>query len=757
MAYKRPLLAFGLAIGVTVLTFAQNDWKTYGNDPGHTKFSTLTQITPQNVMRLTKAWEFDTKTPGRKWQNTPVVINNIMYITLQNGGVVALEPETGRELWRFETPVRGRSVRAIAYWPGDDDTAPRLLYGANDKLLELDPITGRLIESFGNKGVLDVHPGQPAGAAPPARGAAIDSDEGGQRGGGRGGGPGGPGRGGRGGREGGAPFGSGFSISSPPAIYKNLAILGGSEGENAVVGPAGDPQAFDVKTGKLVWRFHVVPHPGERNAGTWGEGWKDRGGPAIWGFMTVDTERGMVFIPTGNPGGSFYGGDRPGDNLYATSVVALDAATGAYKWHYQTTRHDVFDADLAAAPALVDVVHNGRRIPAVAQVTKMGGMLFILDRLTGKPIYPVEERKVPISKVPGEGSAPTQPFPTKPAPWSRLGMTKADITTVTPESNKFCTEWWEKDHLYNDGPYTSYGTDGVTVVFSGTIGGGNWGGVAYNPQLGYVFVNTSSLATVGHMVPGTGLEKYRNELSYTRFWDNNKYPCQQPPWGELVAVNVNTGEIAWKIPFGIYPELVAKGIPPTGTPNLGGPIATASGLVFIGATKDARFRAYDAKTGKELWYTQLEAAGGATPMTFMGRNGIQYVVIAAGGPGDTDRGGSETYPQKLVAFALGDRVQTMTAPAAALAAAHANTPPAAASRPQTLATPVSAERLEQGRQLTEKFCTTCHGMESETAGGKTADGWKATVEAMVGMGAEADEEQARIITDYLSHTFPPKK
>jgi quinoprotein glucose dehydrogenase len=754
MELKRLLTAAACMACLTVGMTAQNDWRTYGNDPGHTRFSTLTQITPANVTTLTKAWEFDTKTPGRKWQNTAVVINNILYITLQNGGVVALEPETGRELWRYETPVRGRSVRAIAYWPGDEETSPRLLYGANDKLIELDPITGAPIESFGNKGVLDVHPGMPAAAVAAARSGASDSEEGGGRGGrGRGQGP-----GGRGGRGEGAAFGSGFSISSPPAVYKNIAILGGSEGENAIVGPSGDPQAFDIKTGKLVWRFHAVPRPGDRNAGTWGDGWKDRGGPAIWGLMTVDVERGMVFVPTGNPGGSFYGGDRPGDNLYATSVVALDAATGAYKWHYQTTHHDVFDADLAGAPALIDVVHNGRRIPAVAQITKMGGMLFILDRVTGKPIYPVEERKVAASKVPGEVSSPTQPFPTKPAPWSRLGMTKADLTTVTPESNKFCTEWWDKERMYNDGPYTPYGADGVTVVYSGTIGGGNWGGMAFNPQLGYVFVNTSNLATIGHMVPGTGVEKYRNELSYTRFWDTNKYPCQQPPWGELTAVNVNTGEIAWKIPFGVYPELVAKGIPPTGTPNLGGPIATASGLVFIGATKDARFRAYDAKTGKELWYAQLEAAGGATPMTFMGRNGVQYLVIAAGGPGDTDRGGTETYPQKLVAFALGGRV-TMTTPPPPLAAsaARANASAAAGATAETPLTPISAERLEQGRQMTEKFCTTCHGMQSETASGKSPAAWKATVDSMIGLGADPTDDQARIIVDYLSHSFPPKK
>ena len=286
--YMPCLLALGCAVSVGAAVIAQNGWATYGNDPGHTRFSTLTQITPENVTRLAKAWEFDTKTPGRKWQNTPVVIGTTMYITLQNGGVVALEPETGKELWRFETPVRGRSVRAVSYWPGDKDAGERLLYGAGDKLWALEPKTGKPIESFGNKGVADVHPGQPASA--PARGGGSDADDAprGPRPGG--GAPGGapPGQGGRGGGRGGGFGGSGFSISSPPAIYKNLAILGGSEGETSFVGPAGDPQAFDVKTGKLVWRFRVVPQPGDRNGGTWGDGWKDRGGPAIWGLMTID-------------------------------------------------------------------------------------------------------------------------------------------------------------------------------------------------------------------------------------------------------------------------------------------------------------------------------------------------------------------------------------------------------------------------------------------------------------------------------------
>ena len=508
------------------------------------------------------------------------------------------------------------------------------------------------------------------------------------------GGPGGPGG------EGGFG-GSGFSISSPPAIYKNLAILGGSEGEGAVVGPPGDPQAFDVKTGKLVWRFHSVPQPGEKNAGTWGEGWKNRGGPAIWGLMTVDTDRGMVFLPTGNPGGSFYGGDRPGDNLYAVSVVALDAATGEYKWHFQTTQHDVFDADLAAAPALIDVVRDGKRIPAVAQITKMGGMLFILDRLTGKPLFGVEDRKVPQSHVPGELTCADATVPVKPAPWARLGMTKAELTTVTPESNRFCTEWWEKEQMYNDGPYTAYGSKGVTVVFSGTIGGGNWGGVAFNPELGYIFVNTSNLATIGRMVPDPQKPgQWRNELAYTRFWDDNKYPCQQPPWGELVAVNANTGDIAWKITLGVYPELIAKGIPPTGTPNLGGPSRRRAASCSLAPRRMRDSARSTRRPARSSGTRKLEAAGGCDADDVHGQE-RQAVRRRRRGRARRHRSRRhEQYPQKLVAFALPSRADSAT-PAGPTAAAPA---PMSSNVVRSRA-PVSAELIARGKALTESACT----------------------------------------------------
>jgi quinoprotein glucose dehydrogenase len=608
----RRAICTGMVLGLlSVRPGAQSDWPTYGNDAGHQRHSTLTQITPGNVRSLAPAWMFDTGVAGRKWLSTPIVVNNRMFLTLPRGGVVALEPETGRVLWRFDATVTGRIARAVSYWPGEAAFGARLLYGAGDRIIALDPVAGTPIESFGNRGVAIVHPGAPAGQ----------------------------------------PSNDSFSISSPPAIYKHLAIVGGSLSENAHQGPPGDPQAIDVRTGRIVWRFHAVPRPGEPGHESWGAGWQDRGGPSLWGLITVDIERGVVFLPFGNPGGSFYGGDRPGDNLYSASVVALDAETGAYKWHYQTTRHDLWDADLAAAPALVEVTKDARRLQAVAIVTKMGGMVFLLDRETGKPIYPVEERAVPASDVPGEVVTRTQPFPTRPAPWARLSMTRGDLTTVTPESQKFCTEWWDRERMHNEGAYTPYGATGTTVVFSGTVGGGNWGGGSFHPGLGYFIVNTSNLGTIGRMtLRANGL--YQNELAYTRFWDDSRYPCQQPPWGELVAVNVNTGEIAWRVPFGIYEALVKKGIPTTGTPNLGGPITTSSGLVFIGATKDQRFRAFDARTGQELWSIKLDAAAVATPMTYLGRNGKQYVVVAAGGPGDTDRGGTENYPQRLYAFSV---------------------------------------------------------------------------------------------------------
>jgi quinoprotein glucose dehydrogenase len=515
----------------------------------------------------------------------------------------------------------------VSYWPGDAKTPPRLLFASGDKLIGISAKTGELVKEFGDNGMVNLRAG------------VTDN----------------------------YPTG-GYSISSPPAIYKELAILGPSTQETGRYGPSGDPRAFDIRTGKMVWRFHLVPRPGEPNEGTWGpQGWQERSGPSMWGLISVDTERGIVFLPVGNPSSSFYGADRPGLNLYANCLLALDANTGKLLWYFQTTHHDLIDSDLAAAPILFDIARDGRKIPAVAQVTKLN-MVFILDRLTGKPIYPVEERPAPKSTVPNEVSWPTQPYTVKPPPLGRLSVSKDELTMVTPESHQYCVDWWEKEQMHNEGPFSSYGSAGMTVMFPGTIGGGNWGGMAFNPQLGYLFVNISNLGTIGKLVPAppdarrpeppAGLPllpdaDYRNNVAYTRFQDKNGLPCQQPPWGELAAINVNTGDVAWKVPFGVVDVLDEKGIK-TGTPNIGGPIATASGLVFIGATRDKRFRAFDAKTGKILWEVKLEASAAATPVTYRGKDGKQYVAIAAGGPSDAGRGTEfeGNFPQKLIAFSL---------------------------------------------------------------------------------------------------------
>jgi glucose dehydrogenase len=454
-----------------------------------------------------------------------------------------------------------------------------------------------------------------------------------------------------------------FGLPSPPAVYRDIVITGGTNGEGA---PAtgrlyGDIRGWDARTGKMLWTFHTVPRPGEPGSETWPEGaYKNRSGTNAWGFMTVDVERGLVFVPLGSPTADFYGADRHGNNLYGNSLVALDAATGKLKWYQQLVHHDLWDYDPAAPPTLVEARRGGQVIPAVAQTTKMG-MLFMFNRVTGEPLFGMEELPVPQTVVPGEFTAKTQPFPIKPPQLARLKFDPAkDFYTLTPEHAAFCKGVWEKHEMFADGPYAPMPLKGNVVTFPSTLGGGGFGGVSYNPQLGLVFVNVSHLGMVGRMElrknPDTGETTYVKNSplggAYGRFWNpENRIPCSAPPFGELVAVNANTGDVAWRVPLGIVEELEAKGIRNTGALNLGGSMATASGLVFIGATADSRFRAFDAKTGKELWVTKIDADAKAAPMTFLGRDGRQYVVIMAGGGLQL----SKTTPasgQNLVAFAL---------------------------------------------------------------------------------------------------------
>ena len=377
----------------------------------------------------------------------------------------------------------------------------------------------------------------------------------------------------------------------------------------------------------------------------------------VWSSMTVDVERGLVFLPTGSAAYDFYGGDRKGANLYANSIVALDAATGRLRWHRQLVHHDIWDYDLPAPPALVTIRRAGREIPAVVAVMK-GGLMFIFDRRNGEPLFPIEERPVPPSRVPGEQTWPTQPFPSKPAPLSsHAAITAADLTDVTPESRAFCMRLFAQVGR-SGGMYSP--TDTVlSLWFPGTLGGATWSGVSIDPRTVYAYVNVNEIGALGIMRrrgagrPGPEWERGAPGGAYARFWDSNDLPCQRPPWGKLHAIDLATGEYVWTATLGVNDSLLARGVGKTGAPNIGGSIVTAGGLVFIGSTNDKRFRAFDARTGAELWVTRLEGSAHATPITYRGpRSGKQYVVVAAGGGGQFDRDQADV----VAAYALPEGV-----------------------------------------------------------------------------------------------------
>jgi glucose dehydrogenase len=574
-----------------------NDWPTVGNDPGSMKFSALTQITPENVTQLMTAWTYDMGVPASGYTITPIVIGNVMYLPIQGTIIVALQADSGKELWKHDLktlkglgPNPSAGGRGISYWSGTTRVAPRIVIDTTDGfIVQLDARTGEPI------------PG-PAGMINLATGVTEK-------------------------------FGGGYSTNTPPAIYKNLAIIAARTGEQGRYGLPGDPRAFDLLTGKEVWRFHVVPHPEDEHFGTWGlNGWQDRRGPGVWVPMTVDPVNDLVLIPLGNATDQNYGGNRPGENLYATTLLVLRASTGKRVWHQQLTHHDIYDWDVNCPPALIEATINGKKIPAVAQMTKQG-MLFMFNRLTGEPLFGMEERPVPRFDAPGDQAWPTQPFPVKPTGLTRDGMTRKEVSKISPEAEKYCTELYDKS--VNMGPYTPYGML-PSLVFPGSEGGGSWAGVASDPARGLVFLNTRHLGVIAQLQTSMSsgvLPSFGKQKVPTNFYvDPQGYPCNAPPWSELVAVSTSTGDIVWRTPLGEYPDLKARGILNTGTAvNDGGPIATASGLVFIGATTDFGFRAFDAKTGKELWKATLPDDSLMTPLTYQGGNGKQFVVAVAGG------------------------------------------------------------------------------------------------------------------------------
>lgn len=591
---------------------AQNNWMNYGQDSGATKYSTLAQINTGNAARLTRAWTFHTGDTSGFFESTPLVIDGVMYFSAQNG-FFALDAATGKQIWKYDATRTTR--RGVSYWPGDSRTPPRILASTQNKLVALDAGTGLPVSQFGQAGFVDL----------------------------------------------------GSDMASPPAIYQDLIFT-----------PSTRPviRAWNVRTGALVWTFNLIPQAGDPANKTWdSDAWKTIGGTNVWGYLSVDAQRGVLYIPNSIAGSDYVGVERPGDNLYGTSLIAVDANTGKLKWYQQFVHHDIWDYDLAAAPTLFNVVRNGRTIPAVAQINKMG-LLFTFDRTSGGPIFDQIERPVPQSDVPGEKTAPTQPFPVKPPPLARNSITRAELANnVTPELTAYCLGLWDKYHLQDAGPYTPWGLNRDVVVFPGAIGGGNWQGVSYTPKLGLIITNVMNAGQWGHIevvdpnAPGRGGRGGRGDDAGNpapraerpsgpiyrkvtpeggRFWEpKSRYSCAPPPWGELVAVNANTGDIAWRVPLGVFDELEARGIK-TGTPMLGGGITTAGDLVFIGATIDGRFRAFDARNGQELWSDKLAAPAHSIPSTYMGRDGKQYVAVAAGGGGFLNSPTGD----ELIAYAL---------------------------------------------------------------------------------------------------------
>jgi len=706
----------------------------YGHDDASTRYSPLTQVNTGNVKDLTLAWTYHMKKEGPRPQKmgpagrgggrrlseaTPIMVNDTLYLPTPYNTIVALNPETGDEIWTYKLEKGRPGSRGVSYWPGDKSTPASILSGTSDgRLLSLDAKTGKPMSSFGTDGYVDLKAGADNGF-PHAQ----------------------------------------YDMNSPPGIYKDLVITGAAVQESPAQGASGDIRAWDLHTGKLVWRFHSVPLPGEVGHDTWpGDSWKSRSGTNVWGLMSVDLKQGLVLLPFGSPTYDFYAPDRKGKNLFGNAIVALHADTGKLAWYFQTVHHDIFDYDLESAPVLMDIKKGGKAIPAVAVLGK-NGLLFILDRRDGTPVFGIEEKPVPASLAPNEEPWPTQPFPVKPEPLGRMSFHPDEIATVTPEQKKYCEDLLATEGgMENRGPYTPFGLK-LTIQFPGTIGAANWPGMSYDPKLGYLFVNTNELADVGKLVKnpdGTDplYERHSPWGDYARFWNNDKFwPCQQPPWGQFWAINANTGEVAWKIPFGTIPELDAKGVHGTGALNFGGSIATAGGLVLIAATNDHIFHAFDAKTGKLLWQTTLESGSYTTPMTYQARSGKQFVVLVATGGSFFDM----TAGDSVFAFALpGGLPSARVAQSVATNSTETSASPSPSA--QTTAAPAAGGAPMPdgaGKEIVQKQCAVCHGLTVVTAKHASRKEWEQVVNQMVSRGADLTDDEIDTVLEYLTKNYGP--
>jgi quinoprotein glucose dehydrogenase len=683
--------------------FSDREWREYLGGPDRNHYSVLDQIDPDNVHQLEVAWVYHTSDTGQM-QCNPIIVEGVLYGMTASAQPFAVNAGTGEEYWRKE-PDEGEdqlsTSRGLAYW--EDGGDKRILYSSGEWLYAVDAATGEAIPSFGDNGKQSLK----AGLGETAADKMVISN-------------------------------------TPGTVYEDLIImpLRLSEGVDAALGHV---QAFNIRTGEVEWVFNTIPPPGELGYETWPEDAyrnTEVGGANNWAGMAVDRERGIVYVPTGSAAYDFYGGNRLGENLFANTLLALNAKTGERIWHYQLVHHDILDRDPPAPPNLITITRDGKKIDAVAQVTKQG-YVFVFDRETGEPLFPIEQMPVPASDIPGEQAWPTQPIPVKPAPYARQTFTVEDINPYAENRDELIETL---KNSRSEGPFTPLSERG-TIIFPGLDGGAEWGGAAVDPD-GIMYVNSSEMAwrislgasvseekllslPVGHRMytmhctpchradfkgsPNSGfpslvdlgqrtdkeyvaqvitngkgmmpafrhlMEEERTALvaylfgeeepaetprepglersdeaaaiipyqisGYNKFLDKNGYPAVKPPWGTLNAIDLNSGEYLWTIVYGEYPELMEQGIPQTGAESYGGPVVTASDLLFIAGTKDRKFRAYDKKNGKLLWETLLPAAAFATPSTYE-VNGKQYVVIACGGT-KLGAAGGDSY----VAFALPD-------------------------------------------------------------------------------------------------------
>jgi len=600
--------------GAALAAPSAGDWPYYGHDASGGRFSPLTQITPNNVGRLAVAWTYHMNpTPGATGRvatstTTPLVVKNVLYLGTPYGRVVALDATTGKQIWAYQLPGSDQPpFRGVSYWPGGGKLGPRIIFGsAQGRLIALDAKTGEPAKGFGTDGVVDTKTPEIMNGLPNAY----------------------------------------YGYSSPANIYKNLAIIGSRVQEAPSKGAAGDVRAWDIRTGKLAWTFHTVPRPGEKFHDTWdGDSWQQRSGVNVWNMLTIDEKRGIAYLPIAAPTFDRYGGDHKGANLFSDSLVAVEAATGKYLWHFQALHHDIWDFDLDTPPVLLEVNKDGKHIPAIAVMNK-DALLYILNRVTGEPVFGVNEEPVPPSPIATEAASPTQPIPVKPPQLARASFSLDEVANLTPEQHAACQGMIDKDHLTGSKRFEPIPADHAIIRFPGGEGGPEWAGGAFDPKLGLFIVNTNNFGYIEKLVQQPDGEW---NMTSGRFVDRkSRLYCQNPPWGMLTAVNVNTGDIAWQVNLGISDSL-PEGQKNTGRPSNGGPILTASGVTFIGGTDDQRFRAFDSKTGKELWTYKLDYSAHATPITYRGKDGRQYVaIVATGGSYLASPSGGDS----LIAFAL---------------------------------------------------------------------------------------------------------